>query len=69
MAQRNSAEKITVSDRQMERIQAGDLVIEFTDVMTGGRDQRRYLVYQLQESLKRADRVDIIVSFLMESGV
>ncbi len=69
MAQRNSAEKITVTDRQMDRIQAEELVIEFTDVMTGGRDQRRYLVYQLQESLKRADKVDIIVSFLMESGV
>lgn len=69
MVQRNSAEKITVSDRQMERIQMDGLVVEFTDVMTGGRDQRRYLVYQLQESLKRADRVDIIVSFLMESGV
>ena len=69
MAQYNSAEKIKVSDRQMDRVQADGLVIELTDVMTGGRDQQRYLLYQLQESLKKADRVDIIVSFLMESGV
>lgn len=69
MAQYHSAEKIEVLDRQMDRIQADGIDIVLTDVMTGGRDQRRYLVYQLQESLKRADRVDIIVSFLMESGV
>lgn len=69
MAQRNTAEKIKVSDRQMDRIQVNGLDIELTDVMTGGREQQRYLIYQLQESLKKADRVDIIVSFLMESGV
>lgn len=40
-----------------------------TDVMTGGSDRRMYLYYQLIGSLKKADSVDIIVSFLMESGV
>lgn len=40
-----------------------------TDVMTGDRDKRMYLYYQLINSLKEADSVDIIVSFLMESGV
>lgn len=40
-----------------------------TDVMTGGRDKRMYLYYQLIHSLKKAESVDIIVSFLMESGV
>ena len=40
-----------------------------TDVMTGGTDKRMYLYYQLISSLKKADSVDIIVSFLMESGV
>lgn len=40
-----------------------------TDVMTGGSDKRMYLYYQLISSLKKADSVDIIVSFLMESGV
>lgn len=40
-----------------------------TDVMTGDRDKRMYLYYQLVNSMKKADRIDIIVSFLMESGV
>lgn len=40
-----------------------------TDVMTGGSDRRMQLYYQLMQSLKKADSVDIIVSFLMESGV
>ncbi len=40
-----------------------------TDVMTGGRNRRMQLYYQLIGSLKKADSVDIIVSFLMESGV
>lgn len=40
-----------------------------TDVMTGDRDKRRYLYYQLIRSMRKADRIDIIVSFLMESGV
>ena len=40
-----------------------------TDVMTGGSNQRMQLYYQLIGSLKKADSVDIIVSFLMESGV
>lgn len=41
----------------------------WTDVMTGGQDKRMYLYYQLINSLKKADSVDIVVSFLMESGV
>lgn len=69
MAQRNSAKRIAVSDRQMDRIQVNGTTIEFTDVMTGDRNQSRFLCYQLQMSLKKADKVDIIVSFLMESGV
>ena len=40
-----------------------------TDAMTGGPDKRRQLYYQLIESMKKAVSVDIIVSFLMESGV
>lgn len=40
-----------------------------TDAMTGGPDQRRQLYYQLIQSMKKAESVDIIVSFLMESGV
>ena len=40
-----------------------------TDAITGGQDKRMYLYYQLINSLKQADSVDIVVSFLMESGV
>lgn len=40
-----------------------------TDALTRGQDKRMYLYYQLLNSLKRADSVDIVVSFLMESGV
>lgn len=40
-----------------------------TDAITGGQDKRMYLYYQLINSLKQADDVDIVVSFLMESGV
>ena len=43
--------------------------IEPTNVMTGGYDKGRYLIYQLKNSIKNADKIDIIVSFLMESGV
>jgi HKD family nuclease len=46
-----------------------DTIIETTDVMTGDRNMQRYLYYQLVGSLKKAQSVDIIVSFLMESGV
>ncbi len=43
--------------------------IEPTDVMTGDRDMRMHLYYQLISSMEKADSIDIIVSFLMESGV
>ena len=38
-------------------------------VTTGDRDKRMHLYYQLIHSMKNAQRIDIIVSFLMESGV
>ena len=41
----------------------------WTDAITSGQDKRMYLYYQLINSLKQADSVDIVVSFLMESGV
>ena len=59
MAEFNSAEKQNI-----------DFTEEYsTDVMTGDKDKRMYLYYQLVSSLKKAASVDIIVSFLMESGV
>lgn len=43
--------------------------IETTDVMTGDRNQSRFLYFQLKRSIRQAKKIDIIVSFLMESGV
>lgn len=43
--------------------------IEPTNVMTGDRNRSCYLYYQLKMSMAEAEAVDIIVSFLMESGV
>ena len=59
MAQCNSAKKRD----------AYELQIEATDVMTGDRNRSRFLYYQLKMSMLKADKIDIIVSFLMESGV
>ena len=65
MAQSDTAENLR-NTSEMERIMQE---IWSTDVMTGGSDRRMQLYYQLIQSLKKADSVDIIVSFLMESGV
>ena len=59
MAQSDFAEKIEVDESQ----------IEHTDVMTGDRNRNRFLYYQLKMSMLKANKIDIIVSFLMESGV
>lgn len=52
-----------------ENIENDELQIEYTDVMTGDKNRNRFLYYQLRRSILKADRIDIIVSFLMESGV
>lgn len=60
MAQFNSAEKVNSNEEPM---------IVSTDVMTGDRDRSRFLYYQLKMSMVKARGIDIIVSFLMESGI
>ena len=69
MAEFDSAENLNIYDELMENIRLDNTVIESTDVMTGGRNRSRFLYYQLKISLMKSKRVDIIVSFLMESGV
>lgn len=55
---------------QLEKtIQFDPVAVPPTSVMTGDRDRSRFLYYQLKMSIQRAERIDIIVSFLMESGV
>lgn len=43
--------------------------MEQINVITGDKFINRQLYYQLKESIKKAHSIDIIVSFLMESGV
>lgn len=43
--------------------------VEQTNVMTGDSNKQRYLYYQLKWSVLNAKKIDIVVSFLMESGV
>lgn len=52
-----------------EKLETDKLNIESTDVMTGDQNKSRFLLYQLRLSMAQAKRIDIIVSFLMESGV
>ena len=52
-----------------EKINSDGLEIEYTDVMTGDKNKNRFLYYQLKMSMLKASKIDIIVSFLMESGV
>ncbi len=58
-----------VESNTEEKLQIDDLEIQRTSVMTGGLDRNRYLLYQLKMSMQSAVQIDIIVSFLMESGV
>lgn len=46
-----------------------DISIPSTSVMTGGQNRQRMLYYQLKNSIAKANGIDMIVSFLMESGV
>lgn len=43
--------------------------MEQINVITGDKFINKQLYYQLKESIKKAHSIDIIVSFLMESGV
>ena len=44
-------------------------IINFTNVLTGGQTKSKQLYFQLKNSIDKAKSIDIIVSFLMESGV
>ena len=57
MAESNSAEKVIIDNDYI------------TDVMVGDRNKRMQLYYQLILGIRKAKGIDIIVSFLMESGV
>ncbi len=67
MAQFDLTKKLNLGDGQETPLQIE--TVEPTDVMTGDRNRSRFLYYQLKMSMQKAVRIDIIVSFLMESGV
>lgn len=67
MAQFDFTEKTDLSETQETPLHIE--TIEPTNVMTGDKNKARFLYYQLKMSMLRAERIDIIVSFLMESGV
>ena len=70
MAQRNYEEKVNSSDGSNANSKdISFFEIEPTRVITGDADRQRYLYYQLKISMLKAKKIDIIVSFLMESGV
>ena len=67
MAQFDLTKKIGAGEAQEIQLQIEG--VEPTDVMTGDRNRNRFLYYQLKMSMQKAVSIDIIVSFLMESGV
>ena len=69
MAQLNSEEDVKDEAELEKEIQLNPILTETTDVMTGDSNQSRFLYYQLKMSMRKAKKIDIIVSFLMESGV
>lgn len=71
MAQLNFEEKVIVPENEEKDLEQEivPILTEPTYVMTGGTTQSRFLYYQLKMSIKKAIKIDIIVSFLMESGV
>ncbi len=69
MAQSNFEEKIIVPEDQMGTEEPKLLQIQPVDVITGGSNPDKFLYYQLRMSFRGAEKIDIIVSFLMESGV
>lgn len=56
-------------EKEIRGMEDGQFDIGPCEVMTGGRDKNRFLLYQLRLSMLKARQIDIIVSFLMESGV
>ena len=69
MAKFDTAKTVNRESLNKDAICENGLVIEPTNVMTGDKHYNRFLYYQLKMSMLKAKKIDIIVSFLMESGV
>lgn len=62
---KNTVKKVTVNNIAHKEIAVDK--ISLSNAITGG--EKNYLIYRLKESFKFAKKIDIIVSFIMESGV
>lgn len=69
MAQFNFEEVSGIENSAEDILMVDGAQIEQTSVMTGDKNKSRFLYYQLKMSMFKAKKIDIIVSFLMESGV
>ena len=78
MVQSDFAENIRDGEVRSGRAQGGELAdslridssqVEYTDVMTGGKNRSRLVYYQLKRSIGKAKWNDKIVSFINESRV
>lgn len=74
MAKYNTEEEINQKFHTEEAFQTEEALcsyyhVEKSDVMTGDSNHSRHLYYQLKMSMLHAVQMDVIVSFLMESGV
>lgn len=63
MAESNIKKKIVSSDKDVS------LKFHFYEALTGGKNNQRFLLYHLQRCIETSEYIDIVVSFLMESGV
>ncbi len=69
MARFDSAENLrSLSESFIESAETDPADMRQPYAMTGDRDQSRFLYYQLKRSMAEATGIDLIVSFLMESG-
>lgn len=57
------------AEKELENMEILLVNAERCEAITGGDNKNRFLLYQLKYSMMNADQIDIIVSFLMESGV
>ncbi len=61
--------EFNIAEEHIEVSEGIQMEVERCEAITGGREKNKFLLYQLKYSMMEADRIDIIVSFLMESGV
>ena len=63
--------KNTAGKLELDAVSTDGMIseLDITNVTTGDKNRGRYLYYQLKQSMRNAKSIDIVVSFLMESGV